>query len=91
MEPKEYERIVRYIETKYGAGNKTYKQMAMNSLYEKCELAGIQIHSLKGRLKSPYRIFVKLQKYHTTDLTKIFDILAFRIVVPNIADCYTTL
>jgi GTP diphosphokinase / guanosine-3',5'-bis(diphosphate) 3'-diphosphatase len=91
LEPQEYERILWFIETKYGAGNKTYKQVAMDSLYANCDTAWIHIISLKGRLKSPYRIFVKLQKYHTVDLTKIFDILAFRIVVPNVADCYTTL
>ena len=37
LEPKEYERIMWYIETKYGNGNKLLKQMAIDTLHQKCE------------------------------------------------------
>jgi GTP diphosphokinase / guanosine-3',5'-bis(diphosphate) 3'-diphosphatase len=93
LEPKEYDRILQFVETIYTGESiqKELKKQAIQTLCDVCESSWIQTLSIKGRLKSPYRIFVKLQKYHTSDLGKVFDILAFRIVVPTIADCYTTL
>ena len=46
-----------------------------------------------GRIKSPYRIFEKLQlKYGSSmDISKVTDLLAFRIITHSIGDCYNIL
>lgn len=45
---------------------------------------------IEGRQKSRYRLYQKLLE-HNRDITKIYDILALRVVVGDIADCYTVL
>jgi|GEM_PF-6300013 len=52
----------------------------------------IRMPRVIGRIKSPYRIFEKLQvKYNSTDISKVTDLIAFRIVTDNIGDCYNVL
>lgn len=43
-----------------------------------------------GRQKRPYSIWLKMQRKNVT-LERIFDIMAFRIVVDTIAECYQVL
>ena len=43
-----------------------------------------------GRVKMPYSLWRKLQK-HRNEMSSIFDILGFRIVVKNVPDCYRVL
>jgi guanosine-3',5'-bis(diphosphate) 3'-pyrophosphohydrolase len=91
LEPKSYEHITQYLEHHYGSNEMLLKRTALDQLTHECNRYNIYPQEIKWRLKSPYRIFLKLQKYWTNDITKIFDILAFRIVVDTVADCYTTL
>lgn len=44
----------------------------------------------KGRLKKPYSIYMKMQRQQTT-IDEIHDILAFRVLVPSIENCYEVL
>jgi GTP diphosphokinase / guanosine-3',5'-bis(diphosphate) 3'-diphosphatase len=48
--------------------------------------------TIKGRMKSPYRVAQKVfdpnQPY---DIYTIHDVLAFRIIVPTVSDCYLAL
>ncbi len=43
-----------------------------------------------GREKSPYSIFRKMQRQNAT-FEQLCDIMAFRIIVPTVADCYHVL
>lgn len=44
---------------------------------------------VKWRLKSPYRIWKKMEeKYNTSDINSIYDLIAFRILVDSVANCY---
>lgn len=53
---------------------------------------GLVDFEIKGRIKSPFRIYEKLtRKYKTTDFSKILDVLAFRVIVNEVGDCYQTL
>jgi GTP diphosphokinase len=48
--------------------------------------------SVKGRLKSPYRVYEKLsKKYQDTDITTVMDLLAFRVITQSVGDCYSVL
>lgn len=52
----------------------------------------IKIISIHGRAKRLYSLFKKLQKPHYDgDVSKIYDLVALRIIVPTIEDCYQTL
>lgn len=53
---------------------------------------GIQTFSVKGRVKSPYRVYEKLsKKYQDTDISTVMDLLAFRVITEDIGDCYSVL
>ncbi len=52
--------------------------------------SGIPVISLHGRSKRLYSLYQKLQRKEN-DITKIYDLVAIRILVPTIADCYASL
>lgn len=52
--------------------------------------ANIEFISIKGRTKYLYSIYQKLLR-HNRDIIKIHDIIALRIIVYNITDCYAVL
>lgn len=48
--------------------------------------------TIKWRIKSPYRIYEKMEKkYHTNNISLITDLLAFRVITDTISECYQTL
>ncbi len=51
--------------------------------------AGIEAW-VSGRIKAPYSVWRKMQRYNV-GFEQLSDIMAFRIVVGSIADCYQTL
>lgn len=89
-DPKEYKRIYDYVVKKYGDVDK-YKNSGIDRLKYLSEEADIPYLDVKGRLKSPYRIHKKLQKYKTKDISKVMDILAFRVLTKDLEDCYNML
>ena len=89
-DPKEYKRIYEYVVKKYGDVDQ-YKNNGIDRLKYLSEEAGIPYLDVKGRLKSPYRIHKKLQKYQTKDISKVMDILAFRVLTDDVGDCYNML
>lgn len=47
---------------------------------------------VKWRIKSPYRVYEKLEKrYKTDDISEVMDLLAFRVVGKTVSDCYMIL
>ncbi|MDP1709775.1 MAG: RelA/SpoT family protein [Candidatus Komeilibacteria bacterium] len=50
----------------------------------------IPVMEISGRNKDLWSLYRKLHR-HDNDLERIHDIMALRIIVPNIADCYKTL
>lgn len=51
--------------------------------------AGIEVN-IAGREKSPYSISRKMQRTHSS-VEQLSDIIAFRVVVPTVPDCYQAL
>lgn len=91
LNPKEFNRIVNFTKKFYWHGEWHIKKW-VNMLYDLLSKEkSVKFFDIKGRLKSPYRIFKKMIKYQTNDLNKIMDILAYRILTDNIADCYNIL
>ena len=50
----------------------------------------IKLIKILGRTKSIYSLYKKLLS-HDKDISRIFDIIALRIIVPKIKDCYASL
>ncbi len=89
-DPKEYQRIYDYVVKKYWDVDR-YKNSWIDRLKYLSEEDEIPYLDVKWRLKSPYRIHKKLQKYQTKDISKVMDILAFRILTDSVWDCYNML
>lgn len=90
LDQKEYMRISNWLERTYGDID-AYKDAWILKLQEICTEDGVPPIQVLWRLKSPYRIYTKLQKYNTQDISKIMDIVAFRIITSSITDCYSDL
>ncbi len=56
------------------------------------ELAKAGMKNVRGqfRIKRLYSLYKKLQKYDM-DISKIYDIMAIRVIVPTVEDCYRAL
>lgn len=89
LQPKEYERVQAIMSTKVRE-----KGASVSRLIEQTEkmLAeeGIKDPHVHGRVKRLYSLYKKLQKYDN-DLSKVYDLIAVRIVVEDITQCYTVL
>lgn len=60
------------------------------SLEDLLSKGGIKNFRLQGRIKRPYSIWNKMQK-NEVDFEEINDLVAFRIILKNINNCYTAL
>jgi GTP pyrophosphokinase len=88
LEPEAYQQIQEGLARKKGERER-YIQEVCELLREK--LAQHQLKGeVSGRLKHFYSIFRKLQAQQIT-LDELHDLLAFRIVVGSVAECYETL
>ncbi len=63
---------------------------AMEVLKKKLEEAGIH-YEIQGRPKNFYSIHKKMIKYRTNDINEIYDLLAVRVLVDSVQDCYGVL
>jgi GTP pyrophosphokinase len=52
--------------------------------------AGIKFNEIEGRVKHIYSLYYKLKKYEG-DASKIYDVVAVRIITKSVADCYSIL
>lgn len=87
--PKEYEKTREFMKERRNE-NESRLEKAEKDL--KRELAEVSIRNFKteARMKGLYSLFRKLER-KDWDITKIFDILALRVIVPTVADCYAVL
>jgi GTP pyrophosphokinase len=87
--PKEFIRT-KEIRDKIFAEGENYIEQVLKIIRDELKNAGIQYLEAHGRKKQLYSFFQKLLKKNW-ETEKIYDILALRIIVNDIADCYATL
>ncbi|MFA7245331.1 MAG: RelA/SpoT family protein [Candidatus Magasanikbacteria bacterium] len=87
--PKEYERVKKLRDEKLKGKEKYFKHL-MDITQQELEKSNISIISIHGRNKKLYSLYKKLLD-KDNDVERIYDIVALRIVVDNIAKCYATL
>ena len=88
LEPEAYQQIQEGLARKRGEREK-YIQEVCQLLREKLEEHGLK-GEVSGRLKHLYSIYRKLQAQQIT-LDELYDLLAFRIIVNTVAECYEAL
>ncbi len=86
--PKEYEELKKRIGKKYDEKEKSLKKI-MSILGRKLDSLKIK-SEIHGRRKHFYSLWKKLHRYDN-NLEKIHDLVAVRIIVNNIDDCYKVL
>ncbi len=87
--PEEYKHV-KEISESYIRDSGEKMEEVKNNIKESLELEGVNVIKIESRIKHLYSLFLKLKKYEM-DISKIHDIIALRIIVPDVASCYKTL
>ncbi|HHD92358.1 MAG TPA: bifunctional (p)ppGpp synthetase/guanosine-3',5'-bis(diphosphate) 3'-pyrophosphohydrolase [Candidatus Portnoybacteria bacterium] len=87
--PDEYRWLVGEVKEKYEERKKYLEKIRLiiQRVFKKDEIKPI---SIQARAKHYWSLYKKLQRYEM-DLSKIYDLVALRIIVDNVEDCYRVL
>lgn len=89
IDPKEYERLLDIIQTNFKERQQSLR-MVKDTIKQMMHDNHIEVIDMKDRIKNVYSLHKKLERYDN-ELSSIYDIVALRVVVPSIADCYAGL
>lgn len=87
--PDEYEKTLSVLKERKHENEKRLEKLEKDAKKELAE-AGMRNFRTEARIKGVYSLFRKLER-KDWDITKIHDILALRILMPTVADCYAAL
>ena len=87
--PEEYERVRELLKARRSENEKRLEKTE-KVLKRELGQAGIRNFRMEARMKGLYSLFRKLER-KDWDITKIFDLIALRVIFPSAADCYTAL
>ncbi len=89
LDPIHYEETEKLEETYLHKG-KAYMENTITLFRAVLNKQRVRVTDISGRTKHLYRLYQKLKR-HDMDITRIYDLVAIRIIVPDIADCYEAL
>ncbi|HYE60346.1 MAG TPA: RelA/SpoT family protein [Candidatus Kapabacteria bacterium] len=87
--PKEYQRVKKLREEKLKGKGQKIEHM-IDQLKHEMETTGINYVSIHGRKKRLYSFYQKLLR-KDNEVANIYDLIAIRVLVPTVADCYAAL
>lgn len=87
--PKEYATLAKKIEH-LTANKETYLAKVKYKLMEELKKEKILVRSVDSRVKNMYSLHKKLER-HNNNLEEICDLVALRVIVENIGNCYAVL
>ncbi len=87
--PKEYALVVELLKEKKEV-NAKYLTEVERALKKNFKMQGLNYVSVDQRVKHLYSLYKKMQKYEM-DIDKVYDIIAVRVIVENIEQCYQVL
>lgn len=91
LKPDEFYRILSYLKKYFWEWEK-YTERWIKLITNMLKKEGISGFEVKWRIKSPYRVYEKMEKkYNTTDLSSVMDFIAYRVITKSIWDCYMVL
>ncbi|MFO0702693.1 MAG: HD domain-containing protein [Candidatus Andersenbacteria bacterium] len=61
-----------------------------HELQQELAAKGLRVLDIHGRAKRLYSLHLKLERYHD-DISQIYDLVAVRVVLPTLSDCYKAL
>ena len=88
LDPVGYREITRALDEK-AAEYEGFMAATQKQISDRLEHAGIE-GDVYGRLKHPYSIYRKMYTQNKS-ITDVFDLIAFRVIVDTVADCYNVL
>ncbi|TAN33607.1 bifunctional (p)ppGpp synthetase/guanosine-3',5'-bis(diphosphate) 3'-pyrophosphohydrolase [Patescibacteria group bacterium] len=88
--PKEYEKVFQ-VRQDYLAGQQAYLDRVMQIAREEMTAAGINWSDVHGREKTLYSLYKKILSKGWDNVDKVYDIVAIRIIVGDVGDCYAAL
>ncbi|MBM4194506.1 MAG: bifunctional (p)ppGpp synthetase/guanosine-3',5'-bis(diphosphate) 3'-pyrophosphohydrolase [Gemmatimonadetes bacterium] len=89
LEPDEYKQLTKLVAQKRTQREATVAELA-GPLSRRLEDAGIQVFDVSGRPKNLWSIWKKMQK-RDKPYDEIYDLLAIRVLVDGVQDCYHAL
>lgn len=89
LNPKEYEATAKLIAERVKQKEK-FLEKTQETTKKELVAANIKILSFHGRVKHVYSLYRKLTRYDN-DSTKIYDVVALRLIVEDLASCYAAL
>lgn len=89
LDPENFE-LTKKIEDTYLKEGRQYMERIVALFRDTLLKEKITILDINGRTKRLYRLYQKLKR-HDMDVSRIYDLIAIRIIVPEIADCYEAL
>jgi len=87
--PKEYSSLREQLERYYSERENLLKQ-SRRQISAELKKENINVLEISGRTKDLWSIYKKIQT-HNNELKSVHDIVALRVVVPTIAECYQAL
>lgn len=87
--PDEYKKVKDILETSK-ANNEDALKSVVNNLSNELKILDVNIERVDHRVKHLYSLWLKLKK-NNYDISKIYDVIAIRVIVPTIGDCYQSL
>lgn len=89
LQPEKYKEISKALQMRLDDREK-YLQEVRQVIIDALEKEHIVDYELSGRTKHIYSIYKKMQRKQV-DIQEIYDVIALRLIVPTIEDCYTIL
>jgi GTP diphosphokinase / guanosine-3',5'-bis(diphosphate) 3'-diphosphatase len=89
LDPENYKLAIGLLDKQFKE-RKEFVDLAIKEIREELVKSGIKVLDVHGRTKHSYRFFLKLKK-HEMDVERVHDVMAVRVIVPDIADCYEAL
>ena len=88
LNPDAFDTVLTRLEFLISQGGNIISEIE-TELSDTCAAAGLQV-SITGRKKTPYSVWQKMQR-KSVNVEQLSDIVAFRLVVPTVMDCYKAL
>ena len=87
--PQEHKEIASLLKKRKDSDTK-YLDKVRRSLLKQLAADGITDFEIAYRVKDPYSLYKKLKR-KDVDIDQVYDIIALRVIVPKIEDCYRIL
>lgn len=89
LQPKEYNWVKQVISSHYAETEQVLRK-EIEEVKKLLTAEQVSFLDIKGRQKQLYALYKKLLR-HDRDISRVYDFVAIRIIVDDVADCYTTL